>query len=351
MAQHGTEASAQHVSSRRAHRSHRLKGIVTRALITGITGQDGSFLAELLLEHGYSVTGMVRGGPERPLGCSEHLRGRVELMAGDLLERSSLRAAIAQVRPNEIYHLAAPSFVPASWEGPGETVAAIAGSCAAILEAVRALDPAMRVFASASGAIFGEALESPQREDTPCRPMTPYAIAKLAAHELVGAMRSHDGLHASSGIVYNHESERRPERFVTRRITRGAAAIALGLQQELTLGNLEAVRDWSFAGDIVRGAWLMLQQERPDDYVLASGVAHTVAELARAAFACVDLDFERYVRVDSELVRAPESTPSVGDPTKAREQLGWSPQVSFEDLVERMVRADLRSLQAAGAPT
>jgi GDPmannose 4,6-dehydratase len=164
-------------------------------------------------------------------------------------------------------------------------------------------------------------------------------------------MRAHDGLHASSGIVYNHESERRPERFVTRRITRGAAAVALGLQQELTLGNLEAVRDWSFAGDIVRGAWLMLQQEHPDDYVLASGVAHTVAELAQTAFACVDLDFERYVSVDPELIRAPERTASVGDPAKAREQLGWRPQVSFEQLVERMVRADLRSLQAAGAPT
>jgi GDPmannose 4,6-dehydratase len=325
-----------------------------RALITGISGQDGSFLAELLLEHGYDVTGMIRCPParaERSLGCSEHLRGRVDLVGGDLLDASSLSAAIAQVGPDEIYHLAAPSFVPASWERPRETMAAIAGSCAAILEAVRELDSATRVFASASGAIFGEAPESPQREDTPCRPTTPYAIAKLAAHELVGAMRVHDGLHASSGIVYNHESERRPEQFVTRRITRGAAAIALGQQQELTLGNLEAVRDWSFAGDIVHGAWLMLQQERPDDYVLASGVAHTVAELAQTAFACVDLDFGRYVRVDAKLVRAPESTLSVGDPTKARERLGWAPQVSFQELVERMVRADLRSLEAAAAPT
>lgn len=323
-----------------------------RALITGITGQDGSFLAELLLERGYSVTGMVRCSPSRPersLGCSEHLGGRVELVTGDLLDPPSLCAAIEQVRPREIYHLAAPSFVPASWERPRETVAAIAGSCAAILEAVRDVDRGIRVYASASGAIFGEAPESPQREDTPCRPTTPYAIAKLAAHELVGAMRSQEGLHASSGIVYNHESERRPERFVTRRITRGAAAIALGLAHELTLGNLEAVRDWSFAGDIVRGAWLMLQQEKPDDYVLASGVAHTVAELARTAFACVDLDFERYVRVDSELVRVPESTRSVGDPTKAREQLGWRAQVGFEELVQRMVRADLRSLETVAA--
>ena len=195
-----------------------------------------------------------------------------------------------------------------------------------LLEIVREISPRTRVFVAASGAMYGETRESPQREDTPCRPTTPYAIAKLAAHQLVGAMREHDGLWACSGIVYNHESERRPERFVTRRITRGAAEIALGLREELTLGSLDAVRDWSFAGDIVRGAWLMLQQERADDYVLASGVPHTVAEFAQAAFACVDLDAERYLRVDPALVRAPESTPSVGDPSRARERLGWEPR-------------------------
>ena len=321
------------------------------ALITGITGQDGSFLAELLLERGYEVTGLVRGPAERSLGCSEHLHGRLQLVGGDLLDAGSLCRAIDACRPREIYHLAAPSFVPASWERPEETVGAIAGSAAAILQAVRELDPAMRVFVSASGTIFGDAPESPQREDTPCRPTTPYAIAKLAAHQLVGALREHEGLHASSGIVYNHESERRPEQFVTRRITRGAAAIALGLQDELTLGNLEAIRDWSFAGDIVRGAWLMLQQDRPGDYVLASGVPHTVAELARTAFACVDLDVDRYLRVDPTLVRPAEITPSVGDPTRARTRLGWEPRVSFEQLVERMVGADLRSLRAAAAPS
>jgi GDPmannose 4,6-dehydratase len=321
------------------------------ALITGITGQDGSFLAELLLEKGYTVTGLIRGTAEQPLGCSEHLRGALELIRGELLEPDSLRSAIEHVRPAELYHLAAPSFVPASWERPGETIRAIAGSCAAVLEAVRELDPQIRVFVPASGAIFGEAPESPQREDTPCRPTTPYAIAKLAAHELVGTLRDHDGLHASSGIVFNHESERRPEQFVTRRITRAAAAIALGRQQELTLGNLDAVRDWSFAGDIVRGAWLMLQQDDPGDYVLASGVAHTVAELAHTAFACVDLDVERYLRVDPSLLRAPESTPSVGDPAKARSELGWEPAVGFESLVERMVQADLSSLRGAAAPS
>jgi GDPmannose 4,6-dehydratase len=319
-----------------------------RALITGLTGQDGSFLTELLLEHGYEVTGLVRGASERPLGSSEHLRDQVDLVRGDLLDPSVLRVAIEQSQPSEIYHLGGPSFVPASWERPAKTLSAIAGATAGLLEVVREIAPDARVFVAGSAAMFGEAPESPQREDTPCLPSTPYAIAKLAAHRLVGAVREHDGLYACSGIVFNHESERRPERFVTRRITRGAAEIALGLREELTLGALEAVRDWSFAGDIVRGAWLMLQQEFPDDYVLASGVAHTVREFAETAFACVELDAERYLRVDPALVRGPESTPSVGDPRKAHERLGWEPEVSFAELVERMVRADLRSLQHAG---
>ena len=315
------------------------------ALITGLTGQDGSFLAELLVDKGYSVSGLVRGAPERPLGFAEHLREQVTLVRGDLFEPSTVRAAVEHVRPAEIYHLAGPSFVPVSWQQPGETLVAIVGSAASILDAVRRIDPGMRVFIPASGAMFGDAGESPQREDTCCRPATPYAIGKLAAHQLVGALRARDGLHASSGITFNHESERRPEQFVSRRITRAAAAISLGLRQQLTLGDLDAVRDWSFAGDIVRGAWLMLQQESPDDYVLASGVPRTVAELARTAFACVDLDAERYLRVDRSLVRPAERTPSVGDPAKARERLGWQPQLSFGQLIERMVQADLRSLQ------
>jgi len=319
------------------------------ALITGLTGQDGSFLAELLLEKGYRVTGLVRGEPERSLGSAEHLRERVALVQGDLLAPATLRAAIEQTSAEEIYHLAAPSFVPASWERPGPTLSAIAGSTATIIEAVREAGSRTRVFVPASGAIFGEAPESPQREDTPCRPTTPYAIAKLAAHQLVGAMRAHDGLHVSSGIVFNHESERRPEQFVTRKITRAAAAIALELQQELTLGALDAVRDWSFAGDIMHGAWLMLQEERPDDYVLASGEPRTVAEFARTAFACVDLDADRFVRVDPALVRPPERTQSVGDSSKARQRLNWEPRVTFAELVERMVQADLRSLQSLAA--
>jgi len=316
------------------------------ALITGITGQDGSFLAELLLEKGYIVTGMIRGNAEESLGSSEHLRPQLALVHGDLLEPETLRAAVERVHAQEIYHLAAPSFVPASWQRPGETMRAIAGSCAALLEAVRDVDWDARVFVATSGGMYGEAPESPQREDTPARPTTPYAIAKLATHQLVGLMRVHDGLHASSGITYNHESERRPEQFVTRRISRAAAAISLGLQQELTLGSLDFVRDWTFAGDVMEGAWLMLQQEQPDDYILASGIPHTVRELADAAFAYVGLEAERYLRSDASRVRATESTPNVGDPSKARERLGWEPHVTFEELVERMVQADLRSLQA-----
>jgi GDPmannose 4,6-dehydratase len=316
-----------------------------RALITGVSGQDGSFLAELLLEQGYAVSGMVRGGSENELGCSEHLRERLELVRGDLLDPASLREAIFASEPREIYHLAAPSFVPDSWQHPERTLRAIAGATGALLEAARALDRTVRLYTAASGAMYGDAGASPQREDTSCRPATPYAVAKLAAHQLVGVMRAQQGLWVCSGIVFNHESERRPAQFVTRRITRGAAEIALGRRSELTVGDLHAVRDWSFAGDIMRGAWLMLQQEQPEDYVLASGVGRTVGELARVAFACVDLEAERYLRVDPQLVRAPEATPSIGDPARAHEQLGWEPLVSFEELVQRMVRADLQALE------
>jgi GDPmannose 4,6-dehydratase len=314
------------------------------ALITGIAGQDGSFLAEMLLDSGYEVTGVQRSGAQS-LGASEHLRERISLLDGELLRPESLHKAIDVVRPTELYHLASPSFVPASWEDPAGASSAITSATAVLLAAVRDLDPSIRVFVSASGAIFGEAPEAPQNELTPPRPTNPYAIAKLAAHQLVGAMREHDGLHASSGILYNHESERRPERYVTRRVTRAAAAISLGLDTELTLGSLDAVRDWSFAGDVMRGAWLMLQQPAGGDYVLASGVGRTVAELAQLAFASVDLDAERYIRVEEALVRAPETTPSIGDPSKARRELGWEAEVSFEELVERMVRADLSSLE------
>ena len=334
-----------------AHKLRRVSG-ERAALITGLTGQDGSFLAELLLEKGYRVAGLVRDEHAASLGCSEHLRGRVELVGGDLLEPQTLRAAIERARAGEIYHLAAPSFVPASWQRPRETMRAIAGSTAALLEAVReraapracSSRPPARSSATPARARRTRTRRAARRRPTrsPSSPRTSW-WARCASTTACTRARA---------ITFNHESERRPQQFVTRRITRGAAAIALGRESELTLGALDAVRDWSFAGDVMHGAWLMLQQDRPDDYVLASGVPHTVAELARVAFACVDLDAERYLRVDSSLVRAPESTPSVGDPSKARERLGWRPQLSFEQLVERMVRADLQALQdAAGALT
>jgi GDPmannose 4,6-dehydratase len=320
-----------------------------RALLTGLTGQDGSFLAELLLAKGYAVSGVVRGSSRArtALGAAEHLRGRIEVVHGELLDHDSLYAAVEKTRPHELYHLAAPSFVPASWERPAETDAAIAGATAALLEAVRDLDPTIRVFVAGSGAMYGAAVECPQREQTPCRPQSPYAIAKLAAHQLVGALRTHDGLYACSGILYNHESERRPELFVTRKLTRAAAAVKLGLASEVEVGDLDAVRDWSFAGDVTYGAWLMLQQDRPDDYILSSGQPHTVAEWAKAAFACVGRDADEHVHVASELVRPPEQTPMVGDSGRAHARLGWRPELDFEQLVERMVRADLEALRAS----
>ena len=320
---------------------------VRRALVTGVTGQDGSFMADLLLEQGYAVSGMVRSTPEIPVGSAEHLRDRIELVPGDLSDPRSLAAAICSVRPHELYHFAAPSFVPDSWLRPAATLATIAGATATLLETIRDHSSQTRVFVAVSSAIFGSAPESPQNEETDCRPETPYATAKLAAHHLVGQLRRRDEIFACSGILYNHESERRPERFVTRKISRAAAAIKAGFEREVVLGDLTAIRDWSFAGDVVRGAWLMLQQDRPADYVLASGVGHTVAEFAEVAFAHVGLRSEEHIRVTETLQRGVESTPPVGDPGRANRLLEWWPTLSFEQLVHRMVDADLARLAPA----
>jgi len=311
-----------------------------------VTGQDGSFLAELLLERGYEVIGMVRASSGDGLGASEHLRERLRVVMGELLEPDSLRAAVADVQPDELYHLAAPTFVPESWLRPASTLAAVAGATITLLEAVRDHCPQTRVFVAGSGAMFGAAPESPQREDTPCLPETPYASAKLVAHQLVGQLRAGDGLFACSGILYNHESERRPETFVTRKVTRAAAAIKLGLADDVVLGDVSAVRDWSFAGDVMLGAWLMLQQDEPADYILASGVGHTVDEFVERAFAEVGLAARDHVRFGAGLARPVEPTPRVGDPSLARERLGWRPTLSFEQLIERMIEADLRALRS-----
>jgi GDPmannose 4,6-dehydratase len=311
---------------------------VPRALVTGVSGQDGSYLAALLADRGYEVAGLVRGAPES-------LPDGVSALTGDLLDPATLRAAVHEARPSELYHLAAPTFVPDSWEDPTETVAAIATATATLLAAAREVDPAMRVWVSTSSEVFGDAGESPQTERTPMRPRTPYGAAKLAAHGLVGAMRARWGLFACSGLTYNHESPRRPERFLTRKVTRAAAAIKLGLERELVLGDLDAVRDWSHAADVVRAAWLALQAPEADDYVIASGVGRPVRDFVAAAFAAIDLDWEGYVRVDPALVRPAEPVALVGDPTRARERLGWTPERSFEDLVAEMVAADLAALR------
>ena len=314
-----------------------------RALITGITGQDGSFLTDELLARGYAVTGVTRRTADQDLGSVEPRRGEIELVRGEVIDPDVLDA-IVQLAPDELYHLAAPTFVPDSWERPRATMDAIYGSAGALLTLVARRLPDCRLFVAGSAEIFGDAPEVPQSEDTPCRPRSPYATAKLAAHLLLGQLRGRENLFAVDGILYNHESERRPPRFVTRKITRGAAEIALGRSTELELGDLSATRDWSFAGDVMHGAWLSLQQDTPADYVLASGVGHTVAELVDAAFAHVGLNSADHVRIDSTLVRAPEAVAPIGDPTRARRRLGWEPTVSFTQLVGRMVDADLAAL-------
>ena len=321
-----------------------------RALITGLTGQDGSFLAEQLLADGHEVIGLVREQAYAGLGCAEHLRDRVHVVAGDLLSPDTLVSAIRESAPDELYHLAAPTFVPESWQDPAQTITAIAGGTATLLEAVAEHSPHTRMLVAGSGEMFGDAPESPQTEGTPCRPRSPYAAAKLASHQLVGLMRGHTGVFACSAILFNHESERRPPSFVTRKITRAAASIKLGLSDALTLGDTSATRDWSFAPDVMRGCRLILGHERPRDYILASGVGHTVDELLRTAFAHAGLDPAEHVRTDTGLVRAPETTRPVGDPTRARTELGWEPTLTFEQLVVRMVDADLAELSGASAP-
>jgi GDPmannose 4,6-dehydratase len=317
-----------------------------RALITGISGQDGSYLAEQLLEAGYEVHGLTRRPPTEPLPNIEHLRDSLQLSAGDVRNPADLEAAVDRSRPDEIYHLASPSFVPELWERPTETFDGVAGATARLLELVRERRPETRVMLAGSREMFGDSGESPQRETSPCRPDNPYGIAKLAGFLLAKALRERDGLFVCSAILYNHESPRRPERFVTRKVTRAAAAIKLGLERELVLGDLGAVRDWCFAGDAMGAARRMLAHPEPGDYVVASGRARTVRDLVQSAFWSVGLDCDQYVRVDPRLVRPAEATVQVGDPTKARDVLGWEAEMGFEELIASMVDADLHALTA-----
>ncbi|HZO37451.1 MAG TPA: GDP-mannose 4,6-dehydratase [Solirubrobacteraceae bacterium] len=318
-----------------------------RALITGVAGQDGSYLAELLLSKGYEVFGVVRGSPTGEYGNLAAVRDDVTLLQADLLDQIALLDAISRAEPDELYNLAATSFVPASWRQPVMTAQFTAVGVTFMLEAVRITNPQIRIYQASTSEIFGATTESPQTEETPCRPRNPYAVAKLYGHLMVATYRERYGLHASSGILYNHESPRRPPEFVSRKITRTVAEIKLGLADELRLGNLDATRDWSFAGDVVEAMWLMLQQDTGDDYVVSSGASRTVRDMVAAAFAVVGIDdWERYVTVDESFVRPPDPVPLVGDSAKAQRRLGWTPRVSFEGLVEMMVEADLAALGA-----
>jgi GDPmannose 4,6-dehydratase len=318
-----------------------------RALITGITGQDGSYLAELLLEKGYDVCGMVRRASVEKFERIEHLRGRIRLEQADLLDQLSLIELVKKFRPHEIYNLAAQSFVPTSWSQPMLTAEFDAVGVTRLLEAVRLVDPTIRFYQASSSEMFGKVREVPQRETTPFHPRSPYGVAKVYGHFITVNYRESYGIFACCGILFNHESPRRGLEFVTRKVTHAVAQIKLGLARELRLGNLDAKRDWGFAGDYVEAMWRMLQQPEPDDYVVATGENHSVRELVELAFAHVGFDWQKYVHLDPSLIRPAEVDTLIGDPAKARATLGWKPNVSFVELVRMMVDADLKRLAPA----
>jgi len=319
-----------------------------RALITGIAGQDGSYLADLLLGKDYEVWGIVRASPSAHFPNLIGIQDRLRLVQGDLLDQMTLLDAISRAEPHELYNLAATSFVPASWRQPVMTAQFTAVGATSMLEAIRIVDASIRVYQASSSEIFGATTDSPQSETTPFRPHTPYGVAKLYAHLMVSSYRERYGMHLSSGIAYNHESPRRPLEFVTRKVTRAAAAIKLGLAEEVRLGNLDATRDWGFAKDFAEAMWLMLQQPEGDDYLICTGVSRPVGELVQVAFDRAGLDWEKYVVIDPDFVRPPDPVPLVGDPTKLNERLGWEPQTSFEEMIGLMVDADLDKLSSAG---
>jgi GDPmannose 4,6-dehydratase len=315
-----------------------------RALITGITGQDGSYLAELLLEEGYEVYGMVRRASTENFDRITHLVDTVKLVQGDLLDQFSLVSVLETAQPSEVYNLAAQSFVPTSWRQPVLTAEFTAVGVTRMLEAIRMVDPAIRFYQASSSEMYGKVREVPQTEATPFYPRSPYGVAKAYGHFITVNYRESYDLFAVSGILFNHESPRRGLEFVTRKITDGVARIKLGLAKELRLGDLEPKRDWGFAGDYVRAMWLMLQQDEPSDYVVATGEPHSVREFVEIAFGHAELEWEAYVVQDEKFMRPAEVVELVGDPTRAREQLGWEPQMSFEQLVRVMVDADLERL-------
>ena len=312
-----------------------------RALITGITGQDGSYLAELLLEKGYEVHGMTRRASTENLDRIAHLTDRVKLIQGDLLDPPSLDAALRESQPHEVYNLAAQSFVPTSWNQPVLTAEFTAVGVTRVLEAIRAVDPQIRFYQASSSEMFGKVREVPQTELTPFHPRSPYGVAKVYGHHITVNYRESYDLFAVSGILFNHESPRRGLEFVTRKISDGVARIKHGLTEELRLGNLDAKRDWGFAGDYVEAMWLMLQQDEPSDYVIATGEEHSVREFAELAFERVGLELEKHVVQDQQFLRPAEVDHLVGDASKARRELEWTPRTSFQELAELMVDADL----------
>jgi GDPmannose 4,6-dehydratase len=320
-----------------------------KALITGVTGQDGSYLAELLLAKGYEVIGLLRRSSTVNFERIGHIQDRLTLVSGDLLDQTSLINVIDEHRPEEIYNLAAQSFVPTSWEQPVFTGEATALGVTRVLEAIRQVDTTIRFYQASSSEMFGKVQEVPQKEETPFYPRSPYGVAKVYGHWITVNYRESYGLHATSGILFNHESPRRGLEFVTRKITDHVARIKLNMTDTLPLGNLDARRDWGFAGDYVHAMWLMLQQDEPRDFVIATGKTWAVREFVETAFAYVDLDYEDYVVIDERFYRPAEVDLLVGDPSKAQEHLGWEPNVTFKELVHMMVDADLERYRKMGA--
>lgn len=319
-----------------------------RALITGITGQDGSYLAELLLEKGYEVLGMVRRSSTESFERIDHIKDRITLVQADLLDQLSIVNIIEEHRPEEVYNLAAQSFVPTSWTQPVLTGVYNALGVAKVLEAIRLVDKKIKFYQASSSEMFGKVQQVPQTEKTPFYPRSPYGVAKVYGHWITVNYRESYGIHGNSGILFNHESPRRGLEFVTRKITDGAVRIKLGRADKLALGNLDAKRDWGYAGDYVRAMWLMLQQDKPGDYVIASGRDHSVRQFVEAAFGHLDLDYKKYVVTDPRFVRPAEVDTLLGDPSYAKKKLGWEPTVSFEQLVQMMVDKDLERLSTAG---
>jgi GDPmannose 4,6-dehydratase len=318
-----------------------------KALITGVTGQDGSYLAELLLEKGYTVYGMVRRSSFQRFERIQHILDQLHLIEGDLTDQSSLDDAIKIIAPDEVYNLAAQSFVPTSWNQPGLTADVTGTGVTRLLEAIRKHKSDTRFYQASTSEMFGKVQETPQNEKTPFYPRSPYGVAKVYAHWITVNYRESYNIFACSGICFNHESPRRGLEFVTHKVTDGAARIKLGLADKLHLGNFEAKRDWGFAGDYVRAMWLMLQQEHPDDYVIATGVAHSVGQLVETVFTYLELLMDEHVIVDPKLLRPAEVDFLIGDASKARAQLGWQPTVAFKEMIHLMVDADLKRLSQA----